>query len=74
MQQIMKTVFHGMLAKILLTTAMLVPMVGMSAFQCKVHISSGEIGESRTATVTYSNDGSYAISAPYVRLEAGDNA
>ena len=45
-----------------------------AAFNCNVRVSSGAVGAQRTATITYSNDGSSAIDAPYVRLEAGVNA
>lgn len=44
------------------------------AFQCEVQVPAGDVGVSRTATVTYFNDGTSAIAAPYVRLEAGNNA
>ena len=45
-----------------------------AAFQCEVQVPAGGVGASRTATVTYFNDGTSAIAAPYVRLEAGNNA
>ena len=44
------------------------------AFQCEVQVPAGDVGVSRTATVTYFNDGTSAIAAPYVRIEAGNNA
>ena len=49
-------------------------MVTYPAFQCEVQVPAGSVGVSRTATVTYFNDGTSAIAAPYVRLEAGVNA
>ena len=43
-------------------------------FACSIDVPAGAVGASRTATVTYSNNGTAAIAAPYVRIEAGDNA
>ena len=43
-------------------------------FTCSIDVPAGAVGASRTATVTYSNNGASAIAAPYVRIEAGDNA
>ena len=49
-------------------------MAAYPAFQCEVQVPAGDVGVSRTATVTYFNDGISAIAAPYVRFEAGNNA
>ncbi len=49
-------------------------MGAWGAFQCEVQVPAGDVGVSRTATVTYSNNGASAIAAPYVRIEAGDSA
>ena len=49
-------------------------MAAYPAFQYWIDVPAGTAGASRTATVTYSNDGTAAIAAPYVRLEAGANA
>lgn len=49
-------------------------MAAYSAFQCEVQVPAGNVGVSRTATVAYFNDGTSAIAAPYVRLEAGANS
>ena len=49
-------------------------MAAYPAFQYWIDVPAGAAGASRTATVTYSNDGTAAIAAPYVRLEAGANA
>ena len=45
-----------------------------AAFQCSTSVSWPAGDGSGTATVTCSNDGTSAIAAPYVRLDAGDNA
>ena len=58
----------------LLAGMVVASMAAYSAFQCEVQVPAGSPGVSRTATVTYFNDGTSAIAAPYVRLEAGDNA
>jgi hypothetical protein len=49
-------------------------MAAYPAFQCEVQVPAGDVGVSRTATAAYFNDGTSAIDAPYVRLEAGNNA
>ena len=49
-------------------------MAAYPAFQYWIDVPAGAAGASRTATVTYSNDGTATIAAPYVRLEAGANA
>ncbi|MBQ3808461.1 MAG: RHS repeat protein, partial [Kiritimatiellae bacterium] len=58
----------------LLMVAAVATVSSYGAFNCEVVVSAANLGESRTATVTYFNDGIFAIDAPYVRLEAGDNA
>jgi len=64
----------GCFRQLLLAGAMFASMVAYPAFQCEIQVPAGGVGVSRTATVTYFNDGYSAIAAPYVRLEAGDNA
>ena len=59
---------------LLLAVAAFASTAAYPAFQCEVEVPAGAVGESRTATVTYFNDGTSAIAAPYVRLEAGANA
>ena len=60
--------------QLVLVGAMFIAMVVEATFQCKIAVPAGAVGASRTATVTCFNDGTSAIAAPYVRLEAGDNA
>ena len=60
--------------QLLLAGTIFASMVTYPAFQCEVQVPAGSVGVSRTATVTYFNDGTSAIAAPYVRLEAGNNA
>ena len=59
---------------ILLFAIVSVALSSLAAFQCEVQVPAGSPGVSRTATVTYFNDGTSAIAAPYVRLEACNNA
>lgn len=58
----------------MLCVATMAAMGAWAAFQCEIQVPAGDVGVSRTATVTYFNDGTSAIDAPYVRLEAGNNA
>ena len=60
--------------QLLLAGTIFASMVAYPSFQCDVIVPAGGVGVSRTATVTYFNDGTSAIAAPYVRLEAGVNA
>ncbi len=60
--------------QLLLAGTIFASMVTYPAFQCEVQVPAGGVGVSRTATVTYFNDGTSDIAAPYVRLEAGNNA
>ena len=64
----------SMKKKIISIIALIVAMSSSAAFQCNIKVPAGSVGVSRTATITYSNDGSSAIAAPYVRVEAGDKA
>lgn len=59
---------------IMMFVAAMAAMGAWAAFQCEIEVPAGDVGVSRTATVTYSNNGASAIAAPYVRIEAGDNA
>ena len=59
---------------LVLAVAIFLSTAAYPAFQCEVQVPAGDVGISRTATVTYFNDGTSAIAAPYVRIEAGDNA
>ena len=65
---------HGGYRQLLFAGAIFASMAAYPAFQCEVQVPAGSAGVSRTATVTYFNDGTSAIVAPYVRLEAGNNA
>lgn len=60
--------------QLLLVGVIFTSMAAYPAFQCEVQVPAGDVGVSRTATVTYFNDGTSAIAAPYVRIEAGNNA
>ena len=60
--------------QLLLVGVIFTSMAAYPAFQCEVQVPAGDVGVSRTATVTYFNDGTSSIVAPYVRLEAGNNA
>ena len=71
----MKLAFQGFLAKeILAGVALLTTVTAFAAFRCNIQVPAGAVGVQRTATVTCSNEGTSSIAAPYVRLEAGDNA
>lgn len=59
---------------LLLAVAAFASTAAYPAFQYWIDVPAGAVGAARTATVTYSNDGTLAIAAPYVRLEAGANA
>ena len=65
---------HGGYRQLLFAGTIFASMAAYPAFQCEVQVPAGSAGVSRTATVTYFNDGTSAIVAPYVRLEAGNNA
>ena len=65
---------RGCFRQLLLAGTVFASMAAYPAFQYWIDVPAGAVGVSRTATVTYSNDGTSAIAAPYVRLEAGDNA
>ena len=58
----------------MLCIAAMAAMGVWAAFQCEIQVPAGDVGVSRTATVMYFNDGTYDIAAPYVRIEAGNNA
>ena len=60
--------------QLLLAGTVFASMAAYPAFQYWIDVPAGAAGASRTATVTYSNDGTATIAAPYVRLEAGANA
>ena len=64
----------GNIRPLLLAGTIFASMAAYPAFQCEVEVPAGDVGVSRTAKVTYFNDGTAAIAAPYVRIEAGDNA
>jgi len=70
----LKTVHGGRFRRLLLAGTIFASMAAYPAFQCEIQVPASNVGISRTATVTYFNDGTSAIAAPYVRLEAGDNA
>ena len=57
-----------------IVSALAVVGSAMAEFTCKIDVPAGDIGKSRTATLTYGNTGSSAIDAPYVRVVAGDGA
>ena len=65
---------HGGYRQLLFAGTIFASMAAYPAFQYWIDVPAGAVGASRTATVTYSNDGTSAIAAPYVRLEAGANA
>ena len=70
-----KSVFHKLLVKEMLAGfALLTTVTAFAAFRCNIQVPAGAVGVQRTATVTCSNEGTSSIAAPYVRLEAGDNA
>lgn len=71
---LLRTRCGGNIRPLLLAGAIFASMAAYPAFQCEVQVPAGSAGVSRTATVTYFNDGTSAIVAPYVRLEAGNNA
>lgn len=70
----LKTELGGCFRQLLFAGTIFASMTAYPAFQCEVQVPAGSAGVSRTATVTYFNDGTSAIVAPYVRLEAGNNA
>ena len=70
----LKTELGGCFRQLLLAGTVFASMTAYPAFQYWIDVPAGAAGASRTATVTYSNDGTAAIAAPYVRLEAGNNA
>ena len=71
---LLRTRCGGNIRPLLLAGAIFASMAAYPAFQCEIQVPAGDVGVSRTATVTYFNDGTSAIAAPYVRLEAGNNA
>ena len=70
----LKTELGGCFRQLLLAGTVFASTAAYPAFQCEIQVPAGDVGVSRTATVTYFNDGTSAIAAPYVRLEAGNNA
>ncbi|MBR3222218.1 MAG: RHS repeat protein [Kiritimatiellae bacterium] len=60
--------------RVLVAMSLAASMAANAAFYCNVRVPSGNVGVSRKAIVTYSNSGTSSIAAPYVRLEAGDDA
>lgn len=70
----LKTKLGVCFRQLLLAGTVFASMAAYPAFQCEIQVPAGDVGVSRTATVTYFNDGTSAIAAPYVRLEAGNNA
>jgi len=70
MKQIMKPAFHVPL----LVAIAAASINAQAVFQCEVQVPVGGVGALRTAPVTYFNDGTSAIAAPHVRLEASANA
>lgn len=73
-KRFLKTKRRGYFRHLLLVGTMFASMAAYPAFQCEIQVPAGDVGVSRTATVTYFNDGTSAIAAPYVRIEAGNNA
>ena len=73
-KRFLKTKRIGYFRQLLFAGMIFASMAAYPAFQCEVQVPAGDVGVSRTATVTYSNNGASAIAAPYVRIEAGGNA
>ena len=62
------------MGRVLVAMSLVASMAADAEFYCNVEVPPGNVGVSRTATVTYYTSGTSAIAAPYVRLEAGDDA